>query len=341
LEHQLLLSDILLILSAAFLSNNASAAGVTCAAQANATYPTIVKEIETFGIVGELHTPVGCTTKNVVITLGGSEGGVPSDMADSFAKRGVTTLALGYFGAGGLPPALDEIPLETVQNAMLAMPKVAPGTNCCVIIGFSKGAEGALAFASVAQPDLLGLILVAPSDRAFGGLGKDNAPTGNSGWTYKSLPISYTPYATANDSLLAQMFPKGFEKPPVLKPFYEATMALPSGGSGLYAVDRVLGPILILSGKDDHLWPSSNMAENIVSGAKASGFRFNLESYSYANAGHLVIGGVDFLSADSYNRVWLGGNVEGSKAAETDAWEKIAVFLNRIFQSLPRSHCLK
>ncbi len=54
-----------------------------------------------------------------LIVLGGSEGGYNEGWATVIAsKTRMPTLALAYFGAPGLPPTLENIPLETVEKAM-------------------------------------------------------------------------------------------------------------------------------------------------------------------------------------------------------------------------------
>ena len=302
----------------------------SCEIQSKKTYATSSRQLNLPGLVGELYTPIGCRPKYVVIALGGSEGGIPSGMAKAFAAMGGLTLAVGYFGIEGLPANLDQIPLEYFQNAVSQTQTLAGSPKYVFLVGFSKGAEGALAFASIFRTPLSGIVLISPADRAFGGLGQNNAQTGHSARTFEFEKIPYTPYVNPDHSLLQQMFPQGFTTPPVLKPFYEATMALSTGDQGVYAIEKIAAPVIIFSGQDDQLWPSARMAENIIARAKTKSFPYSIENYSYPNAGHLLVGGADYLSQDPYGHKWLGGTIDGSRVAEVDILSKMGAFFAKI-----------
>lgn len=69
---------------------------------------TEINSGDTVGVVFEPHE----RANQFAVMLGGSYGGVPEAFARRFAENGVSALALGYFGAPGLPSALVEIPIE-------------------------------------------------------------------------------------------------------------------------------------------------------------------------------------------------------------------------------------
>ena len=71
------------------------------------------------GLVGTLFHSKG--TKNAVICLGGSSGGLQEERAEILASHGFTTLALAYFAIEDLPPALNQIPLEYFEKAIERM----------------------------------------------------------------------------------------------------------------------------------------------------------------------------------------------------------------------------
>jgi pimeloyl-ACP methyl ester carboxylesterase len=54
-------------------------------------------------------------------------------------------------------------------------------------------------------------------------------------------------------------------------------------------VERIGGPVLMFSGKDDQLWPSDIFAARIVERLKSHGFKHSVEHYSYENAGHRMM----------------------------------------------------
>jgi hypothetical protein len=70
------------------------------------------------GLVGTLYTTTPRRPRPTVLVLGGSDGGVPESTAELLASHGYAALALGYFGAPGLPRELSGIPLEYFARAI-------------------------------------------------------------------------------------------------------------------------------------------------------------------------------------------------------------------------------
>jgi hypothetical protein len=107
-------------------------------------------DVRAGGIFGTLFAPPGAGPFPGIIVLGGSEGGLNSEhVAALLSGRGYAALALAYFGAEGLPPSLEEIPLEYFKRAIDWMARHrsvrAGGLG---IVGTSKGAEAALLIGS-------------------------------------------------------------------------------------------------------------------------------------------------------------------------------------------------
>ncbi|SDZ62327.1 BAAT / Acyl-CoA thioester hydrolase C terminal [Asanoa ishikariensis] len=139
------------------------------------------------GLAGVLFLPAaGAVRRAGVLVLGGSEGGIGGRYdAALFASHGHPALALGYFGAPGLPEALSDIPLEYFAAAarlLRGQPGADPGG--VIVNGYSRGSEAALLLAQ-SFPDLVrGTILYAPSDSVWSGYPKhDNA------WTIGGAPV--------------------------------------------------------------------------------------------------------------------------------------------------------
>jgi hypothetical protein len=118
------------------------------------------------GLVGVFYEPPGSGRHPAVLVLGGSGGGIPpaAGPAGGLASRGYAVLALAYFGVGGLPPALSNIPLEYFGRALrwlAAQPSVEAGR--IGVLGASRGAELALLLGSV-YPDIHAVIAYMPSN---------------------------------------------------------------------------------------------------------------------------------------------------------------------------------
>jgi hypothetical protein len=63
------------------------------------------------GLVGTLFLPAGEGPHPAIMILNGSGGGINEPRAALWASRGVAALALGYFGAPGLPKYISNTPL--------------------------------------------------------------------------------------------------------------------------------------------------------------------------------------------------------------------------------------
>src|SRR5258708_26277664 len=73
-----------------------------------------VSGLDAIGAVFEPEVAYG----HFAVMLSGSSGGIPEAPARRLAENGVTALALGYFGAPGLPTDLVEIPLESLARGI-------------------------------------------------------------------------------------------------------------------------------------------------------------------------------------------------------------------------------
>jgi len=95
-------------------------------------------------------------------------------------------------------------------------------------------------------------------------------------------------------------------------------------------VDRITGPILLVCGEADSLWPSCPMADQIVERLK-SGHRPAATLLRYKDAGHQVFGTpVTLPVGATTSNAWLaslGGTPEGNMAARADGWPKVEAFL--------------
>ena len=103
------------------------------------------------------------------------------------------------------------------------------------------------------------------------------------------------------------------------------------------AVERIAAPILLLSGKDDHIWPSDLFASRIVDRLRAHRFAHAVEHYAYDDAGHQITR--PFVPTSRVRDVrphpvskrpnMMGGTPEGQARANEDAWRRVLAFFDR------------
>ena len=95
------------------------------------------------------------------------------------------------------------------------------------------------------------------------------------------------------------------------------------------AVERTNGPILMLSGAEDALWPSGPLSEVARSRLDLHDFPFSYEHISYPDAGHSFPPPyMPAMTSQSPNGFLRGGSTEGTAQAMDDAWRRILEFLN-------------
>jgi hypothetical protein len=272
------------------------------------------------GMVGAYYPPPAGKGE-VVLVLGGSEGGLrgAQPLARRLSEHGFGTLAIAYFDAPGLPAALKDIPLETFEAGvdwLRAQPGVGP--RPIAVLGGSKGGEAALLLAS-RDPRICAAVAGAPSSVVWAGIDMRNpaAPVATASWSWRGKPLAFVPYAEGPF--------RG------VRDLYERSLAKASPAAAI-PVEKIRGPVLMISGKADQLWPSTPMADRVMARLDAHHFAWAHIHLAYDNAGHAAFGPP--LAADSPNLkalAGLGGTPEGNNAARADGWPKALAFLDRAF----------
>jgi dienelactone hydrolase len=162
-----------LVLAAATLHREASA-------------PATIQTVRRDGFASTLFVPPKVKPgAPAIVVIGGSGGGEDTFTAQALALIGYPALALGYFKEPGLPQCLCAIPLEYFARAVHWL-RAQPATSGrpVILVGGSRGAEGALLIASY-EPHLFDAIVAdSPSaliEPAFGGPG--------AAWTFHGKPL--------------------------------------------------------------------------------------------------------------------------------------------------------
>jgi acetyl esterase/lipase len=96
-------------------------------------------------------------------------------------------------------------------------------------------------------------------------------------------------------------------------------------------VERIRGPVLLISGEDDRLWPSPVLAE--IAAARLAAHKHAVTHLRYPGAGHMI--GPVGLPATANTilhplrgrAMALGGTPAGNAAAAADSWPRVLQFL--------------
>lgn len=317
MKHRALAAAVALVLSPLTLGAPAFAQTSAATAARPSPRPATIEIRETDLVADYFAADHATASPGAVIVLGGSEGrlGGARTLARRLSAEGFDAIAVSYFGEPGQSARLDRIPIEPVGRAR-AWLEARPGrTGRIAVVGVSKGAE--LALVSAARDPGLGAVVAGvPTHLVWQGIDQSGGETGSS-WTEGGQPLAYTPYD-------------------MTRPFtgildlYQRSLDVGGPQEAEIPVERINGPVMLVSGGADTLWPSAPMADRIEARLKAHDFRWPVANLVYPEAGHAVFGPPVAADAPGVsNVVFVGGTVEALVAARADAWPRVVAFLRQ------------
>lgn len=253
-------------------------------------------------------------SSGAVIVLGGSEGGFNGSrgLARKLAAEGFAALAVSYFGEAGQAAKLNEVPIEPVDRALAWLAARPEIHGPVAVMGVSKGAELALLTAS-RNPSIKAVVAGVPSNVVWAGIDQTGGPVGAS-WTAGGQPLAYAPYDLS----------KGFTS--IFNLYADSLAGAPTAAE--IPVEAIAGPILMISGDADTMWPSSVMATRIEDRLHDHSFAYPVTNIVYPGAGHAVFGAPVRADAPGLQgALVVGGTIEGLVAARADGWPRVLAFL--------------
>jgi dienelactone hydrolase len=285
------------------------------------------------GVVGTLFTPASPGPHPAVIVLSGSNGGLWLSAAALFASRGYAALALGYFRLPGLPQGLVNIPLEYFEGAIEWLREtVRPRERFIAVVGVSRGGELALLLGASIR-EISAVVAYVPSGVLLGPFGGtepgDRRPA--AAWTHHGRPL---PYLGQNNRTVDWSVIDPKRTPIVEAPVYRTMLRdRDAVERSSIPVERTRGPILLISGKADDLWPSFDLAQ--IAYRRLQGYRhsYPFAHLSYEGAGHGITFPYVPTTQTSYvhpvdGRAYsLGGEPAMTAQASADSWPKVLAFL--------------
>jgi uncharacterized protein len=277
------------------------------------------------GMIATLYVPANLKDAKLpaVIVLGGSEGGLGAGAAQDarlIAAQGYVVLQLAYFDAPGLPKELGLIPLEYFKTAidwLRSQPNVAP--QRIGIEGTSIGGEVALVVASQ-YPEIKAVVAAVPSSVVWPGI-SHTSTSPPSTFTLAGRPLADLPYGwNGPGTAIYDLYDKGL-------------LAIGQHLDAIIPVERINGPILLVCGEKDAMWPSCPMAEQVTSRLAGHHFKHFVKLLKYPDAGHAAFGPPQPPESDKIQRLAaLGGTAEGNQAARSDDWPRAMAFMDAVLK---------
>jgi dienelactone hydrolase len=295
-----------------------------------------LEPIDEPGVSGLLARPTTGGPHRAVIAFGGSGGGLgPSAAwAPALAHEGLVVLAISYFGAPGLPPELDRIDVDVVARAADWLRRRRDVADApFAVVGVSRGSE--LAFLAGIHVDEIGpIVALAPSGIGWFALGAEG-PLNSPAWTVAGEPVPY-PWPESG------VTPPPGAGPVALRPLFEQYLLDREAiRRAEIPIERCRGPILLVSGDDDRMWPSSTFADLIAARLARAGATIRCDHLRYPDAGHafaLPTGTPVPLEVPAHPLTGasyaFGGSTAGNERARADCWPKIVRFLDDCLTSV-------
>jgi uncharacterized protein len=215
----------------------------------------------------------------MIVAFGGSQGGNTwtadywAPMRNEFLRQGYAVLSIGYFKTENTPESLDRISLNAIYDTIKSMgrhPRINSGK--IALLGSSRGGELVLNLAS-RYKDFDAVVALVPAHATF----PSEQSLNTSAWTFneKEVPYFRIPFAT----ILASI---GGSK----KSAWENILANElTERNSLIEVEKIDGPVLLLSAADDETWPSQYMCEQIANRLQEKQFKYYYKHYAF-EGGH-------------------------------------------------------
>lgn len=290
-------------------------------------------EVREDDVIANLFLPEGKGPYPTVLVLGGSGGGFADRQAALLASHGFAAVSLAYFGVEGLPEELRRIPLEYFEAALTWIGEYPLlDSSRLAVSGTSRGGELALLLAS-RYPHIRSVVAWVPSGYVWGAISRieeEGSDDYFASWTYggKAIPdagrVRNNAVAPDEHGVIH------------LTPAYLDFIADENrSNAALIPVENINGPVLLITGKADTLWPSAHFSTLIEQRLRERGFDFAAEHLSYDDAGHSIGGGISPTTVtQSFHPIRkayidLGGTPEGLARARADAWPRALEFLRQ------------
>lgn len=279
---------------------------------------TIREEVHDGTLQGVFFCPKGDGPHPVVICIGGSDGWYTEARPALLASHGIAAFSVAYFGGDPLPETLSEVPLEFFDRAVDWLNDYpAVDTARLGIYGYSKGGELALLLAS-RDPRIRAVAAYSPSSVVWQ---SPNAGAPKSSWSEDGVPLPFVPMHFSGMKILKIMS----GRPVAFRDVYAQGMAKhpDKAEEARIPVEQIAGPVFLVSGTEDGVWPSSEMADSIETALKEAGK--DVTHLKYPGAGHLTT--LPGLPApEVFDTLIFGGTSRMSSRALEDAWQKMVMF---------------
>ncbi|MFC4987337.1 acyl-CoA thioesterase/bile acid-CoA:amino acid N-acyltransferase family protein [Saliphagus infecundisoli] len=252
---------------------------------------------------GVVFEPAGSGPHPGVLVLHGSGGTLPTYSAALLAAHGFVAVALRYFGDDEVVPNdLKRIPLSYFDEAADRLRNRPDVTGERIgLVGHSRGAEVGLLLG--AQRNWVGSMI------SYVGSGVIwDTPTGAPAWVDDGEPVPAI---------------SGEEKPTLLEGQLDAADE-DQRQAATIPVEEIDGPVLLISGGKDPIWPARRTAQMEIDRLERADFEYAYDHLTYDDAGHFIT--PPYLPKSHHV---FGGTPGGMAEADADVWPTTLEYLQQ------------
>jgi dienelactone hydrolase len=196
-------------------------------------------------------------------------------MRNTFLEQGYAVLSIGYFNTPDTPQSLDRISLNAIHDTIVQVsrhPKI--NAQKIALLGSSKGGELVLNLAS-RYKDIDAVVALVPSHVTFPAA---TITSNTSSWTYNDQEIAFFKFPVA----AIWQFIKGDAQ----KGFEIIFGKEENWKNAAIPVEKINGPLLLLSAVDDEAWPSHYMSGKVIHRLKEKQFKHYYQHFSFMGGHH-------------------------------------------------------
>ena len=209
----------------------------------------------------------------LIVGFGGGSGGNDWERnylkgkRDSILAQGFAVLAIGYFNTENSPGSLDRISLNAIADTILSIARRTPSidTSRIVLMGASKGGELVLNLAS-RYSCFKGVIAFSTPNVSFPAL---TIAANTSSWMYNDQEVTYVP---APFKIIWPLLKRDLFSAFSIMLENKEAVALAE-----IEVEKINGPILIMSADKDEMIPATKMSEQLVNRLARKNFTHQFE----------------------------------------------------------------
>ncbi|ALS67361.1 acyl-CoA thioester hydrolase/BAAT C-terminal domain-containing protein [Pandoraea apista] len=294
------------------------------------------REVREDGLVGTLYLPPGDGPHPAVMILNGSGGGINEPRAALYASHGYAAFALGYFKGPGLPDYISNTPLEYFAKGMDWLRRtVKPAHDFVALSGQSRGGELVLLLGATFPDAVSAVVGYVPSALIHSAQNACDPAIGREGptWLLDGKPL---PHIWENNRT-ASWAP--FDEGPAPHRHAKAMLTALNDAEAVerarIPVEKIQGPVMLLSAEDDGSWPSSRYSRMVAERLAAHAHPYPVEHLDFDRAGHAIV----FPYVPTTQLVYAhpvsgkistgGGEPPANAHADERSWTAVQAFLAR------------